>query len=61
MTRVWRGRAGFRHPIFESLGRESRFQDLLKKMQQAVATMRDRSTPSPTSELGRFPAVASAR
>jgi len=33
-----------RHVRVEPLRREPRFQDLLKRMQEAVATMRDRST-----------------
>jgi hypothetical protein len=50
-----------RHPIFESLRRESRVQDLVKKMQQAVTTMRDRSTALSDLRARPFPAVASAR
>ena len=47
-----------RHPIFANLRRESRFQDLLKKMQQAVTTMRDRSTALSELRTMPFPAVA---
>ena len=50
-----------RHPIFERLRRESRFQDLLKKMQQAVATMRDRSAAVSELRTMPFPAVAGPR
>jgi tetratricopeptide (TPR) repeat protein len=50
-----------RHPIFESLRRESRFQGLLKKMRQAVATMRDRSTALSELRAMPFPAVPGAR
>ena len=49
-----------RHRIFESLRRESRFQDLLKRMQQAVATMRDRSTTLSDLRTMPFPAVAAS-
>jgi TolB-like protein len=42
-----------RHPIFEPVRREARFQTLLKKMQEAVATMRARSTV--LSELRTLP------
>jgi serine/threonine protein kinase/tetratricopeptide (TPR) repeat protein len=50
-----------RHPIFESLRREPRFQDLLKKMQQAVAMMRDRSTALSELRAMPFPAAPGAR
>ena len=50
-----------RHPIFEPLRRERRFQDLLKKMQEAVATMRDRSTALAELRTLPFPAVVGAR
>lgn len=50
-----------RHPIFERLRRESRFQDVLKRMQQAVATMRDRSRALAELRAMPFPAVVSER
>jgi hypothetical protein len=50
-----------RHPIFESLRREPRFQALLKKMQQAVATMCDRSTALSELRVMPFPAVPTPR
>ena len=50
-----------RHPIFENLRREPRFQDLLKKMQQTVATMRERSTTIADLRTMPFPAVAGRR
>ena len=50
-----------RHPIFASLRRESRFQDLLKKMQQTVATMRDRSPVLVELRGMPFPAVPGGR
>ena len=42
-----------RHPIFAGLRRETRFQDLLKKMEQAIVTMRERSAT--LSELRTLP------
>ena len=50
-----------RHPIFEPLRREPRFPDLLKRMQEAVATMRDRSTALAELRTMPFPAVVGAR
>ena len=50
-----------RHPIFESLRRESRFQDVVKKMQEAVVTMRNRSTALSDLRALPFPAAAGAR
>ncbi len=50
-----------RHPVFESVRRESRFQDLLKKMQEAVATMRNRSTALAELRALPVPAVPNAR
>jgi TolB-like protein len=50
-----------RHPIFGSLRRESRFQEILKKMQQAVATMRDRSTTLSELRTMPFPSIARQR
>jgi TolB-like protein len=46
-----------RHPLFESLRGEPRFQDLLKKMQEAVAAMRDRSTTLSELKAMPFPAT----
>jgi hypothetical protein len=43
-----------RHPIFADLRREPRFQNLLQKMAEAVAAMRDRSTVLPSSGRCRF-------
>jgi hypothetical protein len=45
-----------RHPVFESIRRESRFHDLLKKMEEAVTTLRNRSTA--LAELRRLPVPA---
>ena len=50
-----------RHPIFASLRREARFQDLLKKMEQAVAAMRERSAVLSELRTLPFPAGAAAR
>jgi hypothetical protein len=50
-----------RHPIFENLRRESRFQDVVKKMQEAVVTMRNRSTALSDLRALPFPAAAVAR
>ena len=50
-----------RHPVFEGLRRESRFLDLLKKMQEAVAAMRERSTALSDLRAMPFPAGASVR
>ena len=50
-----------RHPIFESLRREAQFQDLLKRTQEAVATMRARSAALAELRAMPFPAVAPAR
>ena len=50
-----------RHPIFASLRHEARFQDLLKRMQQAVAAMRDRSTVLSELRVLPFPAIGGAR
>jgi len=50
-----------RHPIFEGLRREPRFQDALKKMQKAVDTMRERSTVVSELRAMPFPAVPTPR
>ena len=50
-----------RHPIFAGLRRETRFQELLKKMEQAVAAMRERSTTLSELRTLPFPPVTSAR
>ena len=50
-----------RHPIFESVRREPRFQDLLKKMETAVRVMRERSATLSELRAMPFPAVRGAR
>jgi serine/threonine-protein kinase len=50
-----------RHPIFESLRREPRFVDLLKKMQETVGAMRERSTALSELRTMPFPAVPGSR
>jgi TolB-like protein len=50
-----------RHPIFEGLRREPRFQTLLKKMQLELATMRDRSTALSDLRAMPVPSLAGAR
>jgi serine/threonine-protein kinase len=50
-----------RHPIFESVRRESRFQDLLKKMETAVDVMRERSATLAELRAMPFSVVRSAR
>jgi hypothetical protein len=50
-----------RHPIFASLQREARFQELLQRMEQAVARMRERSTVLSELRVMPFPPTAGAR
>jgi tetratricopeptide (TPR) repeat protein len=50
-----------RHPIFESFRRESRFQELLKKMQTTVDSMRDGSATLSELRTMPFSAIRSAR
>jgi Tfp pilus assembly protein PilF len=50
-----------RHPIFLAVRREARFQNLLKRMEAAVARMRERSSALSELRTMAFPAVATAR
>ena len=46
-----------RHPIFARVRRDPRFQNVLKQMEQAVASMRERSTVLAELRTMPFPAV----
>jgi hypothetical protein len=50
-----------RHPIFLAVRREARFQNLLKRMEAAVARMRERSSALSELRTMAFPAAATAR